>query len=166
MGIAHTNFKRQITQIINYIEEYGLFSESENKKDTIILSPGKEDYIAFKTEFNKKTYYNIFIGNIHIKLEENEDEQVFTMYIKKEDEKWEFNFNSHINNIDWSHPINYTYRIYIWYDVPVLDVTRSSGELYEHGNWDRYVYKTFNKLTEKVQSKTDMAQFNSNYKNL
>ena len=40
----------------------------------------------FKTIVDNKTSYNIFIGNLHIRLEMSPNEKVYSIHLKKQEE--------------------------------------------------------------------------------
>ena len=104
----------------------------------------------------------MFFENFHIHISFCEHEKIFSIRLKKSDEIWRFKDDE--GNVDFSHPINQTYEIYIWYEVPVLDVTKSVGSIYKNGTWDKYFYVTIKKFLRGVNSITDNSQFNESYK--
>jgi hypothetical protein len=95
-------------------------------------------------------------------MEMSPKETVYSIHIKKHGEDWEFNVDN--GNINYSTPVNQTYRIFVTYDVPVLNITRAVGDSYINGTWDKYVYNTIKTLFEIINNKSEIAQFNKNYK--
>jgi hypothetical protein len=94
-------------------------------------------------------------------METSPKEYIYSIHLKKHEDDWEFIKNK---NIDYSIPVISTYRIYIAYDVPVLNITRSVGDAYIHGSWDEYVYRTLQKLFAEVNNYNEIVQFNKWYK--
>ena len=141
----------ELKDAIKVLEKYGKFSD---KVEGQVLT---SDFSAFKHERDEKLIYDIFYYNMHIHTSKKPGETIYSIRIKNDTDKWI------INDGDTSHPINKTYEIYVWYDVPVLDITHSWGNLYKHGNWDKYVYKTVRKFLSETKSITDDSEFNEMY---
>jgi hypothetical protein len=82
--------------------------------------------------------------------------------LKKTDDNWTF---SEVNGeIDYSHPTNQTYEVFVWYNVPILDFTKCVGYNYKNGSWDKYFYQTLKKFFKDVENVTDKNKFNEYYK--
>jgi hypothetical protein len=159
MSSKSRTLRYELDELVRTIEVYNLVSV-ENEK--IILLTGDE-FKVFKTTTETKTSYNIFTGNIHIRMEMSPKETVYSIHIKKQGDDWEFGMDDN-GNIVYSTPLNQTYRIFVTYDVPVLNITRAVGDTYINGTWDKYVYKTIKTLFEIINNKSEIAQFNKNYK--
>lgn len=166
IGTSYTKFHYKISDALKEVEDFDLLTNADSKFDiNKILNDdenNEKNYCVVKQMKNEKVSYNMFIGNLHIRVEQSALTQVYSMHIKNKNAIWEFETNEN-GEIDYSHPKTETYRVYIWYDVPVLNITSSIGELYEHGTWDKYVYQTFNSLISKIYNETDVARFNENY---
>jgi hypothetical protein len=147
----------EIEKMIEIIEEYNLYNVGDNDSKIYKINnlPSKKE--VFKTINDDKTSYNIFFNNIQIRVEISKTEKVYSIHLKRSDENWEF------NNYDFSHPTTNTLRIFVSYDIPVLNITRASGDIYVHGNWDKYVYKNLNFLNKIFENCTTYNQFNTHY---
>ena len=121
------------------------------------------EYFIFKDVVDDKTSYNIFYDNLHIRMEYGKNSQVYSVHIKKPSENWCFNLRDD-KSVDHSHPSTQTFRVYVSYDVPVLDITNVAGSSYIEGNWDKYVYKTLTSFINMIDNLTDATQFNKEYK--
>jgi hypothetical protein len=53
--------------------------------------------------------------------------------------------------------------VFIWYDVPVLDITRAVGDVYQNGSWNKYICQKLDYVTNEVEKVTDLSKFNSMY---
>ena len=148
----------ELEDMINTINEYNLFSGTESNAGQIL-----ECTEIFKKVNGDKTSYNIFYDNLHIRMEVSPREKVYSIHLKKTEDDWAFDVPDEEDKCDYSHPTNQTFRIYVSYDVPVLNITRAAGDSYTHGAWDKYVFKTINELIEVIDNCTDSAQFNKNY---
>ena len=146
-------------RMIEKIEEYHLIDSSENGKQEYTFNKVR---LIFKSQTGEKISYNIFYYNLHIRIELSPREKVYSMHLKKHEDVWCFNKDSE-GNYDFSHPKTPTFRIFIAYDVPVLNITRAKGESYSHGTWDEYVYRTLFDLEKEIYFCTDEAQFNKCY---
>lgn len=149
-----------LEKIIKTIETYNLCIVDDYCNEPIINAI--DTYKIFKDIENDKISYNIFMDNIHIRLEKSSKEQVYSIHIKNQNEDWIFNKID--DNINHSVPDTSTYRIFISYDVPVLNITRAHGNTYIHGNWDMYVYKTLKKLFTYINYNDKVYSFNESYK--
>jgi hypothetical protein len=159
-GKSH-ELNNNIREYIEIIEEYNLyeteFKDFENE-DT------DKKYHIFKNIENDKTSYNIFYENIHIRMETSPKETVYSVHIKAQSELWRFVKKDNEDKYDISHPSTQTYRVFVAYDVPVLNITRAIGETYINGNWDKYLFITLNEFDLLIKGCTDKAQFNKEYK--
>lgn len=159
------SYPYEFKNIVRTAEVYNLITKDENKNLTsLVFDDTDSNYIIFKDVTDEKTSYNIFIGDIHVRMEMSAKETVYSIHIKKHCDDWMF-LKEKGGNIDHSHPTTQTYRVYVYYDVPVLDITRTNGDSYVYGTWDKYVYKTINKLIGEVNNNTEMNKFNNEYKN-
>ena len=94
----------------------------------------------------------------------SDTERIYSIRIKKQESEWVCRYDKFSETIDFSHPLNDYFEVYVWYSVPVLDVTKANGFVYKHGTWDKYVYKTLNDFFSNIESKTDEYRFNEYYK--
>ena len=158
------SLRYDLDNLVRTIEVYNLISSEEDKNEPVILLSDSE-FKVFKTITlsQSKTSYNIFTGNIHIRMEMSPKETVYSIHLKKQGEDWEFGIDDNGCRVH-STPLNHTYRIFVTYDVPVLNITRAIGDSYINGTWDKYVYNTINNLFETINNKSEIAQFNKNYK--
>ena len=153
-----------LEKIIQTVEQYNLVcTGKEKEKNTLFLKDEEGEYKVFKTVVDTKTSYNIFIGNVHIRMEISPNGKVYSVHLKKQEDRWNFSLGDN-GEMDYSHPDTQTFRIYMTYDVPVLDITRAVGDSYIQGSWNKYVYNTLSLLEETIDNCTDSAQFNKNYK--
>lgn len=168
-GSRYLKFHHEIKDALKIIDEYKLY-ESEKffsyKKlgDNILIDSSGNKITIRKTNTQTKQSYNIFVGNIQIRVEDNSDnkEQVYSIHIKENDEK-DWVINKVNDEYDYSHPTNKTLRIFVWYDVPVLNIARSVGEVYQDGNWNKYVCKTLDFFIMEIEKCTDSSKFNTMY---
>jgi len=172
----YLKFHQEIKNALRVINEYKLYESpkffSENiqfdkNNETCLIDSSSESITICKTVVESKQSYNIFIGNIQIRVEENNinKEQVYSIHIKENNGlNWEIKRNDEdLDYWDYSHPTNKTLRIFVWYDVPVLNIARSVGEVYEAGNWNKYVCKTIDFFTTEIDKCTDSSSFNTMY---
>lgn len=151
IGSKSRGLDLELEKAIKVLEKYGKFKETPEE------SSMGADFSAFRHEKDGKCIYDIFYYNMHIHASKKPGETIYSIRIKNDLDKWIIEGN------DASHPKNKTYEIYVWYDIPVLDITHSWGSLYKHGNWDKYVYKTVCKFLSEVKSITDDSEFNEMY---
>lgn len=156
------SLRYELENLIRTIEVYKLLSSDEDKNEPIILV-GDDEFKIFKNTTDIKTSYNIFVGNIHIRMEISPKESVYSIHLKKQTDDWTFNVDDN-GEIVHSTPTNQTYRVFVTYDVPVLNITRAVGDTYVNGTWDRYVYNTIKSLFDNVNNNSELVQFNKNYK--
>lgn len=156
------SLRYELENLIRTIEVYKLLSSDEDKNEPIILV-GDDEFKIFKNTTDVKTSYNIFVGNIHIRMEMSPKESVYSIHLKKQADDWTFNVDDN-GEIVHSTPINQTYRVFVTYDVPVLNITRAVGDTYVNGTWDKYVYNTIKSLFDNVNNNSELVQFNKNYK--
>lgn len=161
-------FLEDIMNMIDILNKYGIHNnvEAHSEEDGLFIIDDAKDKgpHSFVLEKNGKTETNIFYGNLHIRVSISENEKIYSVHIKLSDDKWAFKMDEKNKKCDFSHPHNMTYRVYAWWDIPVLDITRSIGDVYNHGNWDGYVYQTFRELVRSFCVYTDRYQFNEDYK--
>lgn len=167
MSNKSSSLRYELDNLIKIIEDYNLVSNnlvsSSSKNKSIGLFLNDDEFKVFKTLNEAKTAYNIFTGNIHIRMETSPKETVYSIHLKKQNEDWMFSVDDS-GNVAYSTPINQTYRIFVSYDVPVLNITRAIGESYINGTWDKYVYNTVKNLFKTINNESEIAQFNKNYK--
>lgn len=156
------SLRYELENLIRTIEVYKLISSDEDKNEPIILV-GDDEFKIFKNTTDVKTSYNIFVGNIHIRMEMSPKESVYSIHLKKQSDDWTFNADDN-GEIVHSTPTNQTYRVFVTYDVPVLNITRAVGDTYVNGTWDKYVYNTIKSLFDNVNNNSELVQFNKNYK--
>lgn len=156
------SLRYELENLIRTIEVYKLLSSDEDKNEPIILV-GDDEFKIFKNTTDVKTSYNIFVGNIHIRMEMSPKESVYSIHLKKQSDDWTFNADDN-GEIVHSTPTNQTYRVFVTYDVPVLNITRAVGDTYVNGTWDKYVYNTIKSLFDNVNNNSELVQFNKNYK--
>lgn len=152
----------EIRRAIETIEEYGLWKEyTAEEKDTIFEITSEERQF-FKTEKGDKIVYDLFYENLHIHVSDSEKEKICSIRIKNPNEAW---ICPQPGNgvVDFSHPCNHNHEVYVWYIVPVLDVTEAIGSMYKHGTWDKYVYGTMNRFFNSIKDETDSSKFNGYY---
>lgn len=173
-GSRYLKFHHEIKTALKIIDEYKLYNSNKFFFDnthadsrnggTFIIEANDESITICKKSTEAKETYNIFIGNIQIRIENNHEnnEQIYSIHIKENNGKdWEFN---NVNNEwDYSHPRNKTLRIFVWYDVPVLNIARSVGEVYQGGNWNKYVCQRLDFFTNEIDKCTDSSSFNTMY---
>jgi hypothetical protein len=153
-----------IKEYIDIIEEYKLFTTEMLNGSIDANNASNDKYYIFKNLEDDKTSYNIFYENIHIRMETSPKETVYSVHIKAQSELWKFVKKDNEDKYDISHPSTQTYRVFVAYDVPVLNITRAIGEAYINGNWDKYLFKTLNEFDLLIKGCTDKAQFNKEYK--
>ena len=159
------SYNLEIDKSVDIIEKYGLWSPNEVSTDSVLVN--ERDF--FKRVEEGKTVYDLYYDSIHIHISNGTQpsEQICSIRVKKQNDAWEcptkFGYDGE-KIIDASHPKNDSYEVYVWYDVPVLDVTRAIGYVYKHGNWDKYVYKTMKAFFGTILAETDTSKFNEDYK--
>jgi hypothetical protein len=152
-----------LTDAVKILFDYKRFTDAENVKfdgDGRLGLISSELYIKKKKD--EKDVFDLFFENLHVHISISDNEKIFSIRLKKADDIWRFKDDE--GNIDFSHPINQTYEVYVWYEVPVLDITKSVGCIYKNGTWDKYFYITVKKFLNNVKGITDNSQFNEAYK--
>ena len=159
MNAKAQNLDYVFDRMVERIEAYHLADSPD-----ILKGKGKvnKNRMIFKFQSGDKTSYNIFYNNLQVRIENSPREKVYSVHIKKQEDTWQFEKDAE-GNYDFSHPVTSTFRVFIAYDVPVLNITRTKGESYSHGNWDEYVYRTIESLERAIYFCTDEAQFNKCY---
>lgn len=154
----------EIEEMIENIEECELIKDERNVLNTngVLMDESYLDYVVFKDDIDDKTLYNVFYQNIHIRVETSLKESVYSVHLKKQDDPWMFNMDKKGKYI-FTHPQTETIRIFVSYDVPVLNITRAAGISYSHGSWDKYVYHTLDELFDIINGCTEEAKFNKSY---
>lgn len=136
----------ELDNIIQIIEKYKLFSDYIFDFYGAVNNyiDAKVPVISKKVE-NDRTIYNIYYENFHFHFALTNNETVFSIRLKESKDRcsWEFD-----NCNDISHPKNINFEVYVWYNLPVLNITRSVGYSYKHGAWDEYFYKTMKKFKQ------------------
>lgn len=148
-----------IKDAIETIEKYDLWVKDyadvgQKSKDTVVLSQNA----FFKREKdNGKIAYDLFYDNLHIHASVSETEKIYSIRLKNPEDSWTF------NETTISKPTNNYYEVYVWYVIPVPDMTKAEGYNYKHGRWDKYVFKSMNDFFSEVKGETDTSKFNSYY---
>ena len=160
MNAKVQNLDYVFDRMVERIEAYHLVDSPD-----ILKCKGKvnKNRMIFKIQSGDKASYNIFYNNLQVRIENSPREKVYSVHIKKQEDTWQFEKDAE-GNYDFSHPVTSTFRVYIAYDVPVLNITRTRGEAYSHGTWDEYVYRAIGGLEDEIYNCTDEAQFNKCYK--
>lgn len=153
------NYNKIKSSEVMAIDEKGhLFPTNNTENNTF----NQNEFYVKRVKGNKEIY-DLFFCNLHIHLSKSDTENIISVRLKKNEDEWVFKKDDE-KIIDFSHPINQTYEIYVWYEVPVLDITKSTGYLYKNGTWDSYFYKTMSLFLKSVEETTDNSQFNEAYK--
>lgn len=160
----------QIEKAINTLESYNRFSNLYALNEGVYEGDVKDLFI--KSEKGNKIVHDLFYGNLHIHLsngknENGKNEKVISVRIKSPEDNWSLptvHEEGKTKVLDSSHPNTKTYEVYVWYDVPVLDITNTYGYIYKNGSWDKYFYKSIFKFLKDVENITDDKQFNQKYK--
>lgn len=148
-----------LDRMLERIETHQLVDSPEILKGK---TKSNKSRLIFKSQSGDKISYNIFYNNMQLRVEKSPRESVYSIHLKKQDDYWTFDKDVD-GNYDFSHPTTSTFRVFIAYDVPVLNITRANGEAYSHGTWDEYVYRTIESLERAIYFCTDEAQFNKCY---
>lgn len=143
-----SNFVFEIKRVISIIEEYNLLHKEFQK----------ENPSYFKKEKDGATLYDFFVDNLHIHVQTSDEEKIYSIRLKFSNEEWQFSED------DYSHPLNDTFEVYLNYDIPVLDITRTSGMFYKHGSWDKYVLKTLRSFFHSAKAFTTESKFEMDYR--
>lgn len=154
----------ELENIIKVINEHNLVNGIEVDASHFLSFSNENEYFIYKKDNGEKTSYNIFYDNLHIRLEVSPKEKVYSIHLKKVEDNWCFNITEGKTVCDYSHPTNQTFRIFVSYDIPVLNITRAVGDTYSQGTWDKYVYNKLNEFEEIIDGCTDSIQFNKIYK--
>ena len=160
-----STYDLKIKDAINTIEKYGEWDRESS--DSVVPCGGTVEIHGnafFKREKDGKSVYDIFYDNLHIHVSVTETEKIYSIRIKKPDEYWTCVYDTNSMRSDFSHPINEYYEVYVWYLVPVLDITKSDGYVYKHGTWDKYVYRTMESFFADCRGEMDVSKFNNYYK--
>lgn len=160
------NYSISIKSAIKTIEKYGSWDDPTDINK--VLPNGSVSEITGNANFKRvsedKEVYDLFYDNLHIHVSVSESEKIYSIRIKNPHDPWTCPFNAEKMMPDFSHPVNEHYEVYVWYLVPVLDITSAEGDMYKHGTWDKYVYKKMSDFFEKIRGETDTSKFNGYYK--
>ena len=148
-----------LDRMLERIETHQLVDSPEILKGK---TKSNKSRLIFKSQSGDKISHNIFYNNMQVRVEKSPRESVYSIHLKKQDDYWTFDKDVD-GNYDFSHPTTSTFRVFIAYDVPVLNITRAKGEAYSHGTWDEYVYRATEELERDIYNCTDEAQFNKCY---
>ena len=140
MNVKAENLNIDIQNFINIITEYNLFSQ-------IKFIPLSETTKFFKTVVGDKTNYDLYVDSFHYHVSISDKEKIYSIRIKQNSVEWEF-------ADDVSHPTNQYLEIYVWYDVPVLNIRRTTGYDYKSGKWDKLLAKNMDFLKKYLQQFT------------
>lgn len=163
-------YEFDISDAIEIMEKYGLFNSlnanvsDDLKKFTYVGGDGAmiNDVCYFKQVREGCPIYDMFFGNLHIHVNDGEDQKIYSIRIKKQEESWVCPIKD--NRIDPSHPTNDNYEVYVWYRVPILDITKVDGYVYHSGSWDKVVYREMFDFFNAVNEETLRSRFNANYR--
>ena len=134
-----------------------------NHEEVEIIDGG--DCARFKREKGGKTVYDIFFENIHVHVSVSEAERIYSIRVKRPEQTWVVPFcDTSDLPPDFGRPTNEYYEVYVWYNVPVLDITKAEGYVYKHGSWDKYVYKKMLNFFDDAKKETHASKFNDYYK--
>lgn len=116
----------------------------------------------FKRQIDDKTVYDLFLDNLHIHVSIGKKEKIYSIRLKKKDDNWTIPMTE--TGCDYSHPSNDYYEVYVWYEVPVLDITTTDGYVYNEGTWNKVVYKEMAAFFKRTQAMTKVSEFNACYR--
>ena len=153
-------YQENIMSAINTIEKFGEWHTVEKKIGSVTIA---DDY-NFKRVKDNKVVYDIFRENLHIHVSVSPTEEIYSVRVKNPNDFWTFKYDGDKSEPDYGHPTNEYYEVYIWYLVPVLDITTSEGFIYKHGTWDKYVLRKMNSFFGEIRMETNTSRFNSYYK--
>lgn len=162
------NLYRDLEDMIKSIDECGI---NEINNPNLMTNEGQFDpdhrdsLLVLKEVIDEKAYYNIFCGDIHIRMEVSPKERVYSIHLKFSNDEWKFNITEN-GKYDYSRPSTETFRVFVSYDVPVLNITRTMGDSYTHGEWDKYVYTNLNEIFDSITGCTASSRFNNAYKQM
>ena len=154
----------EFENMIDIINQYNLVNGPLAKTSQLLRTNEEVKYYIYKMVVDDKVSYNIFYDNLHIRMEISSKEKVYSVHLKRQEDDWGFKKSDDGDFCDYSHPTNQTFRVFVFYDVPVLNITRTKDEIYTNGSWDKYVYNTLKNFLNMINNCTDCAQFNQNYK--
>ena len=168
VAMASQCYDSDIMESIKIAEEFNLFNSAlVDATNGEQISFTGETPIFTKVKKGENVIYDFFYKNLHIHYYKTIKEMIYSIRIKKESDKWVFGTKDGVE-YDFSHPINSTFEVYVWYHVPVLDITSTMGSIYTHGNWDKYVRKIFKEFTDRNKAikcgYAEIEQFNEEYK--
>ena len=135
------NIARKYNKVKNSVEE--------------ITDFGSEEPAFIKVEDSgMKEIYAIFYKNLLMVLHRNMvTDKIVRIYIKRPTDTWTFKSS---NTEDILNPTNVHARVYVKYDVDVLNVERCYGENYKSGNWNEMFYKTITAFNRIVLGYTEL----------
>ena len=166
-------YDNYIKEAFDVIESYGLWADNRVEnfiKDEAVAAEHlvlEDAFIKRPTKDGDGVVYDIFFENLHLHVSLRENEKIYSVRIKHQNDVWlcpVYEGEGGKRYVDASHPENNTYEVYVWYSVPVLDITHAVGYVYRHGTWDKYIYKSMNKFFDKIKEHTDDSKFNKDYK--
>lgn len=161
------NYEFGISDAIDILEKYGLFDSTaakptNSKYTNFEKTVNIKDTCYFKQVREDSPIYDIFFGNLHIHVNDGPEQKIYSVRIKKQEESW--CCPVYDGRIDASHPGNENYEVYVWYRVPILDITKVDGYVYHSGSWNKTVYREMSDFFQAVNEETDHSRFDANYK--
>lgn len=158
MNTMSPNIKDDLAKAIKTSELYDISKNVENIEDKKLpIEYENNPVMVYHNDYGNRIY-DWYFRDLHIHIANFINQTIYSIRVKHPDEKWNVDFN------DPSHPINDTYEVYIWYDIPVLDVTRTEGYVYKSGFWNKNVFIQLSKFFRYVEGKSVNSIFNSLYK--
>ena len=156
--------------LFQILEKYDKFNKKVGDGNTAfgngdIVITNEDEVVAYKTECNAGTVYDLFYEHMHIQLVDGSD-KIIKIVLKEPDEKWKMFYDPDTQRPTTTIVRNKTMEAYLWYDIEVLGDRRCENTIYSHGPWDEYVYKTLNKIGERVNSFTIYSEFSNSYTDL
>ena len=149
------DYKFRLEDAISTIDKYGLWDKDFNH---VSIRGAK----FFKKIRDGKVIVDIFYDNIHIHSSVCDNEEIYSIRLKSDLGDWVFMGSD--DRVDYSHPVNETYEVYVGYLIPILDVTKVDEYRYKHGAWDKYVHIKMEDFFEEIRSYTIDYKLNAIYK--
>lgn len=149
------DYKMRLEEAIRTIDKYNLWDKETS-------SPSLNGSWFFKKIRDGKVIVDIFYDNLHIHSTVGDSEEIYSIRLKGDLGDWVFMGSD--DRIDYSHPTNETYEVYVGYLIPILDVSKVDEYRYKHGAWDKYIHIKMEDFFEKIHSYTIDYKLNTIYK--
>ena len=148
-------------KILSILKEY------DNVKDASSITKKSDIFIEKDTVFSVEDATNgvieIYFKNFHFHVKKNDREDIFQIFLKREDDAWTFEKTE--EGYDFTNPTTDCVEIYYWFEIETMHGFRCIHDQYINGSWNEYVTKTITEFNKFVRDLTVENKISNAYKN-